>query len=93
MLFNSETNVIYAIWTLNPASKKGTSWEYADCDSKYSKDCNEYNHQWCTVAPRAAGWAILLSSIIYRSYVLTCYKTERIYYTWNPPSDTFLCKK
>ena len=91
MLFNGEANVIYAIWTLNPASKKGTSWEYADHYSKYSKDCNEYNHE-CTVAPRAAG-AVLLSSIICRSHVLTCYKTEGIYYTWNTPSDAFLCKK
>ena len=34
MVFNSEANVIYAIWTLNPDSKKGTSWEYADHYSK-----------------------------------------------------------
>ena len=72
MVFNSEANAIYVIWTLNPVSKECNSWEYADCDSKYSKDYNEYHHEWCTAAPRAAVWAVLLSSVIYRSYVLTC---------------------
>ena len=73
MLFNSETNVIYAIWTLNPASKECTSWEYADCDSKYSKDCNEYNHE-CgnAVAAPSLQQCLICTLAFIRSYVLTC---------------------
>ena len=68
MVFNSEANVIYAIWTLNPDSKKGTSWEYADHYSKYSKDCNEYNHE----CGNAVAVCLLCTLAFIRSYVLTC---------------------